>query len=193
MEENWKLTSQSIQVTTSMHESIYSHHWHSCNAAILIMQEFMCLCLKWYYLKMSDSESTHLWIKPVSSPYTRTCTNRRSHTHTHTQREKLLVLRCVKVCECLKYCTQKFRMSKTTHTYYTREQIYIKNQCTLTQVPQNVLSVFICVLWKEVPVKCTIAFHKRNTLPSLPLQYLTLWINPLYNNILKNLVQIWTN
>jgi len=84
-------------------------------------------------------------------------------------------------------------MSKTTHTYYTREQMYIKKKCTLTQVPQNVLSVFICVLWKEVPVKCTIAFHKRNTLPSLPLQYLTLWINPLYNNMLKNLVQIWTN
>lgn len=78
MEENWKLTSQYIQVKTSMHDSIYPHHWHSCNAVILIMQEFMptwaLVCLKWYYLKMSDSESTHLWIKPVSSPYT--------HTHT---------------------------------------------------------------------------------------------------------------
>jgi len=26
MEENWKLTLQSIQLTTSMHDSIYSHH-----------------------------------------------------------------------------------------------------------------------------------------------------------------------
>jgi hypothetical protein len=67
MEENWKLTSQSIQVTSSMHDSIYSHHWHSCNATIRIMQEFMptwstcaLVCLKWYCLKMSDSESTHL-------------------------------------------------------------------------------------------------------------------------------------
>jgi len=37
---------------------------------------------------MSDSESTHLWIKPVSSPYTRTCTNKCAHAgvHTHTQK-----------------------------------------------------------------------------------------------------------
>ena len=116
MEENWKLTSQSIQVTTSMHDSIHSHQWHSCNAAILIRQEFMptgstcaLVCLKWYYLRC-QIQNQHIYGSNQFPPPTHAQTHVGTHAHTHKHREKQPILRRDKVCERFKYCTQKFRI-----------------------------------------------------------------------------------
>jgi hypothetical protein len=102
--------------------TVCTHHRPSSNAAILlIMQEFMpaqstctLVCLKWYYTKMSDSESSYLWIKQV--PH---------HHHTHTER-KLLALWHYKAHECLKFAHRNFRISKTTHSLYKRTNVYKK-------------------------------------------------------------------
>jgi len=94
-------------------------------------------------------QNQHIYGSNQFPPLTHAHARTRVYTNTHKHTGKLLVLRCDKVCECLKYRTQKFRMSKTTHSYYTREQMYIKNWSTLTQVPQNVLSVFISVCYEK--------------------------------------------
>jgi hypothetical protein len=188
MEENWKLTSHSIQVKTSMHESIY-FFTDSCNAAILIMQEFMptgstcaLVCLKWYYLKISDSESTHLWIKPVSSPCTRTnmCIHTGVHTDTHTHTEKLLVLGCDKVCEFKILHTEILNVKNNILLLYKRTNVHKKSvYCDPSST--KCFSVFICVCY-EKKYQSNVLLHFTKEILCHHYHYnIWHWIHPLYN------------